>query len=145
MRTCSPSRCPETALVYQSISRSLHSNGSASYSTFLYQFHLPRIIATPNSYFPSMHSNVPSKQRACVVAQRPSHSLAKFQSHALLRAYKFDELRTFFENHCPLPRVAQPKPIAAQKTPWFAHLHPRLRGNMDAWVFQGVSSLRIYT
>jgi hypothetical protein len=40
-------------------------------------------------------------------------------------------LCTFFENRCPSsPHVSQAIPTAAQKTPWLAHLHPRLRGNV---------------
>jgi hypothetical protein len=31
----------------------------------------------------------------------------------------------------PSPRVAQAIPIGAQKTPWLAHLHPRLIGGID--------------
>jgi hypothetical protein len=30
----------------------------------------------------------------------------------------------------PPPRVTQAYPIAAQKTPWLAHLHPWRRGNV---------------
>jgi hypothetical protein len=29
----------------------------------------------------------------------------------------------------PAPRIGQYNPKDAQKTPWLAHLHPRLRGN----------------
>jgi hypothetical protein len=38
----------------------------------------------------------------------------------------------FFPKIAPLPiHVAQVNPAAAQKTPWLAHLHPRLTGNVD--------------
>jgi hypothetical protein len=36
-----------------------------------------------------------------------------------------------FRNSLPLlPWIAQADPIAAQKTSWLAHLHPRLGGNV---------------
>jgi hypothetical protein len=50
---CLPSRCPETALVYPPISRSLHSNGSRCYNTM--------IQSTPTYTKWSLLSGIPTK------------------------------------------------------------------------------------
>jgi hypothetical protein len=48
--------------------------------------------------------------------------------------WKFVNLMSFmdvFRKLLPFPPgVAQANPVAAWKTPWLVHLHPRLRGNV---------------
>jgi hypothetical protein len=94
--------------------------------------------------------SVPSELRACAGAQRPSHSRALLTTTQcfffvilvwtlqwisrvwFLIFYLMSVMDLFFNSSSPPPpRAAQVNPIAAQKTPWLAHLHPRLRGNVE--------------
>jgi hypothetical protein len=112
---------------------------------YLYKSHGTAGIVKSGRLYKMVWADVPSKLRAYAAAhgsriprtgQSPAHCffiLVNYKFLLFLGAYKFNVFYRPFPNIAappPPPRVAQANPIAAQKTPWFAHLHSRLRGNV---------------